>query len=402
MPWSFDELNAWLALAGTGAAARARARLLLTRFGGPVEVFAAGQQRAERALGGSACAGLFRSLSTLSGAAEKLRRWLDASPRHHLITLADHRYPAALLHSPDPPLVLHAIGSPSSLDNPAVAIVGSRLATPAGLLTARRLAAELGQASVTVVSGLARGIDAAAHEGAMDRSENAPTIAVVACGLDEVYPRQHRLLFDRIGERGLIISEHTLSTPALPGHFPQRNRIIAGLASAVVVVEASLRSGSLVTARLALDAGRDVFAVPGPLSAPQSAGCNSLIKAGAGLLEGAQDVLDSLPWAFRGVRTSTDLNRSERQRRQESQRPCESTSPDPRPADEAGCVGRPAWRRIQALLAAKPCELEELVQTAREPAQAVMRSLLWAELDGLVARLPGGLYQWCAGPRTRP
>lgn len=412
-----DELHAWLALAGGGLAARQRSRRLLAHFGGPLEVFRATSPELQQALGGERCNGLHADLAQARDIAERTRRWLAASARHHVLTLGDRDYPKALLQSPDPPLLLHATGHLAGLSRPAVAVVGSRHATPAGLQMARRLAAELNVLGIEVVSGLAVGIDAAAHEAAMKSGSAASTIAVVACGLDEVYPRQHRTLFEQMAEAGLVVSEHPLGTPALPPYFPQRNRIIAGLSCAVVVVEATVRSGSLITARLASEAGRDVFAVPGHLSSPQSAGCNQLIKAGAGLLEQVRDIVESQPWAF-GAEVHRAVQPARRRRSRaatpgasltqplgEAGEPAVPGGPDDQsrtpqaefPLVEGG-LNAASWSRARRLLRARPCDLAELAEAASDTATAMSRTLLMAELEGWVARLPGGLYQWCARP----
>lgn len=404
-----DELHAWLALAGGNHLSRARARRLLAHFGGPVEVFQAGLREAENALGGEPCSGYFAALQPLAGVADRTRRWLAEGSERHVMTLADAHYPASLLESPDPPLVLHALGALACLQRPAVALVGSRHATPAGVLTAKRLSTELATLGIEVVSGLAVGIDAAAHEAALSVGGLGSTVAVVGCGLQEVYPRAHQGLFDQIAQMGLVLSEHPLGTPALPAYFPQRNRIIAGLSVAVVVVEAALRSGSLITARLATEAGRDVFAVPGHLSSPQSAGCNWLIKNGAGLLEHVRDIIEAQPGAF-----SADIcaavqpvkRRSSRTMRQESGQsnqslilqPPGASSTAPHTAEDTELLaGFPlaSWARARQLLRSRSCDLAELSTAASVGTSEMTRALLMAELEGLVARLPGGLYQWC-------
>lgn len=421
-----DELHAWLALAGGSAAARLRSRRLLQHFGGPLEIFQAGRAAVQAALGGQPLGGLFNAVAAGADAAERTRQWLADDHRHHVITLGNPRYPAALLNSPDPPLVLHAAGHLSLLDSPAVAIVGSRHATPAGSSVALRLAAEVSGLGGAVVSGLALGIDAAAHRGCLDAPGGGQTIAVVACGLHEVYPREHAPLFEEIKSKGLILSEHPLGTPALPAYFPQRNRIIAGLGVVTVVVEATIRSGSLITARLALEAGRDVFAVPGHLSSPQSAGCNALIKAGAGLVESAEDLVAALPWAFPAAIYPSPGKRSSPRTRQKRSteagvdgsgtRGVKLSSRDnsvlsesdvhsivkssplgETPSSPGDTMDEVSWSRAISLLRSRPCDLVELAAATGVPAQAVSRALLLAELDGLVARLPGGLFQWC-GP----
>lgn len=406
-----DELQAWLALASGGLAARQRARRLLAHFGGPLQVWAASDAEWQVALEGDRAEGLRPQFGAMHSTALHTLAWLAASPSHHVLCLGDPHYPAALLESPDPPLLLHAVGRLASLGHPAVALVGSRHATPAGQRLAGRLAAELAVLGVAVVSGLAVGIDAAAHEATLTTGGPGATIAVVASGLDAVYPRQHRGLFQRIAEAGLVVSEHPLGTPALPAYFPQRNRIIAGLSCAVVVVEATLRSGSLITARLASEAGRDVFAVPGPLSSAQSAGCNRLIKSGAGLLEHVGDIVESQPWAFSAEVRQAVAPPGRRKKRHSTApagfgllvEPPRDQSPLPEGAGH-GALLQPAgpgglspssWSRVSRMLRAKPCDLPELAGAVSESASAVSHTLLMAELQGLVARLPGSLYQWC-------
>lgn len=207
----------------------------------------------------------------------------------------DTRYPSLLREIPDPPVVLWVAGLASSLNRTAVAIVGSRRAAPASIHVARRLAQGLADAGLVVVSGLARGVDGAAHQGALDAG--GATVAVLGCGADVVYPRDHRALADNVRKQGAIVSEFPPGTEPLAHHFPLRNRIISGLCRAVIVIEASERSGSLITARAALDQGRDVLAVPGNVASGQHCGCHALIKDGAALVETVEDVLHCLGWA---------------------------------------------------------------------------------------------------------
>jgi DNA processing protein len=206
----------------------------------------------------------------------------------------DQTYPTRLAAIPDAPIVLWTRGDPAALDRPAVAVVGSRRPTPTGLAVARRLASDLAEAGLCVVSGLARGVDGAAHEGAL--AVGGSTIAVLGCGADIVYPREHAALAARIVEVGALVSEFSPGTPPLPRHFPIRNRVISGLALAVVIVEASDKSGSLITARMALEQGRDVLAVPGSVLSGQYRGSHALIKDGARLVETVTDVLEEIGW----------------------------------------------------------------------------------------------------------
>lgn len=230
--------------------------------------------------------------------------WLAAAPAHHLLTWAHPAYPKALLESGDAPIVLYAKGRIELLANPAIAMVGSRNCSQGGADTAEAFAQAFAERGVTVVSGMALGIDAASHVGAL-RATNAPsgltvavpsgsTIAVVGTGIDRVYPAKNKVLAHSIAERGLIVSEYPLGTPPLAENFPKRNRVISGLSLGVLVVEASMNSGSLITARLAGDQSREVFAIPGSIHSTFHKGCHHLIKQGAKLVETAQDVLEEL------------------------------------------------------------------------------------------------------------
>jgi DNA processing protein len=217
--------------------------------------------------------------------------WL-ARPGNHLLTLDDDRYPDLLRQIPDPPLALFVRGDPATLASPQIAIVGSRNPTEGGRRTARGFAVELAAAGLAVTSGLAVGIDAAAHEGAL--AARGVTLAVAGTGPDRLYPARHAALAERVVERGALVSELPVGTAPLPGHFPRRNRIVSGLAAGTLVVEASLKSGSLITARLAAEQGREVFAIPGSIHNPLARGCHRLIRQGAKLVETVGDVLEEL------------------------------------------------------------------------------------------------------------
>lgn len=265
-------------------------------------------------------------------------------------------YPARLAEIVDPPIVLWTAGQTRLLPAPSVAIVGSRHATPSGLATARRLARDLVRAGLRVVSGLARGIDAAAHEGALD--EGGGTIAVLGCGVDVVYPRQHDRLTHQVRQQGCLVSELPPGTLPLPRHFPLRNRIISGLSLAVVVVEAAERSGSLITARMALEQGREVLAVPGPVVSGCHRGCHALIKDGAGLVETAGDVLAALGWN------------------------CRAAAPEV-----------PARGGLAAeMTPGAPVSLDDLASRAGRSASDVLAELGLLEVEGVVARMSGGLF----------
>ena len=297
----------------------------------------------------------------------KLRAWLDGGPARDWVALDDARYPQALLQTADPPLLLYTIGRCELLNTPSVAIVGSRNPTPQGADNARAFAEHLGRAGLTIVSGMALGIDGAAHGGAL--AGGAGTIAVVGTGLDRVYPRAHRELAHQIAERGLIVSEFELGTESLAANFPQRNRIIAGLSLGTLVVEAALESGSLITARQALDAGRDVFAIPGSIHSPQSRGCHALIKQGAKLVDDVRDVLDELRWSRLQSRELRNV------------------------ADASGVAATESPDPLLSAMGYDPVDLDQLQARTGWPTAQLSARLLELELAGHVARLPGGRYQ---------
>lgn len=218
-------------------------------------------------------------------------RWEDHH-NHHLLTWCDPNYPALLKEIHDPPPVLYAIGDLSCLQQPTLAMVGTRKPSVTGSETARRFAFELATKNITIVSGLALGIDAEAHKGCLEA--NGKTIAVMGTGIDSIYPRRHMPLAERIVEKGVLFSEFPLKSPPIAGHFPLRNRIISGLSLSILVVEAAIRSGSLITARLALEQNRDVLAIPGSIYNQQAMGCHYLLQQGAKLVASSEDVLDEL------------------------------------------------------------------------------------------------------------
>jgi len=363
-----DELGAWLRLTesrGTGADS---VRRLLAAFGSPQAALAAGTTAWRSVVGAAAASGLANEPETLPALLALTLDWLAADPsRRHVLTYGDAAYPAALLHTADPPPMLYAQGDLALLNANSLAIVGSRHATPQGEDNARAFAAHLSGEGLTIVSGMALGIDGAAHDGAL--SGRGSTIAVVGTGLDLVYPKRHKALAHRISQQGLLLSEFALGTPSLDSNFPRRNRIIAGLTLGTLVVEAAVRSGSLITARLALECGREVFAIPGSIHSPQSRGCHRLIKQGAKLVESADDILHELRLPARAV-----------------------ADPGVAAQDEA----EPAQRPADSLLAAMghdPATLDALGARTGWPSERLSAMLLELELDGKVARLPGGLFQ---------
>lgn len=279
-----DDTAYWLALLRAPGIGPVHCQALLARFGNPRAVFEQHRTVGEPRISSSLD-------STPWDAVDRDLRWLER-PDRHLVTLHDPRYPPLLKEIHDPPPALFVSGDPDRLRQWQVALVGSRNPTPAGRETAAGLAAALVRHGLAVTSGLAAGIDAAAHRGAL--AADGITVAVAGTGLDRVYPARHRRLAGEIAGHGALLSEFPLGTPPLPEHFPRRNRIISGLTLGTVVIEAAVRSGSLITARTALEQGREVFAVPGSIHNPLAHGCHALIRAGAKLVEDIHDILEEL------------------------------------------------------------------------------------------------------------
>lgn len=297
--------------------------------------------------------------------------WLERSGASLLASTED-RYPSLLRESADAPAVLYVLGEPAVLSEPQIAMVGSRHCTPAGRQTAQRFATWFAQAGLTVTSGLALGIDAASHEGAL--GAGGLTVAVCGCGLDQVYPRQHAELARRIAARGAVVSEFPPGTPPLAAHFPQRNRIIAGLSVGTLVVEAARESGSLITARLAGVAGREVFAIPSSIQNPQARGCHELIRQGAKIVESPEDVLCELK-----ISLSSQL--------------LAATST---PAPGAGVLDK-EYKILLDALAFEPASVDTLIERTGLNSESITSMLLVLELDGHVAPYPGGRYSRMAG-----
>lgn len=343
-------------------------RRLLAAFGLPDRIFAADFTSLTAVVGEKAARAL---LDTDNRAAVDAALAWAQQPGHHLLTLADASYPQQLLDLSDPPTLLYVRGRSELLSAPGLAIVGSRNATPQGERDASAFAAALSDAGLCIVSGLALGIDAAAHRGAL--AAGGATVAVIGTGADRLYPARNRELATEIADKGAIVSEFPLGTPAAAYNFPRRNRIISGLARGVLVVEAATESGSLITARLAGEQGREVFAIPGSIHSPQARGCHRLIRQGAKLVETARDVLEELapllPQTTAGI-----------------------TAPEARPDD-------PEAARILACAGFDPLTVDELARRCDLTAEALSVILLRLELDGHVASLPGGRYQRLAATR---
>lgn len=286
-----------------------------------------------------------------------------AQEGNHLVLFGDPEYPPTLKHIADPPLLLYVKGKLSLLQREGVAVVGARNSTLQGKSNARRFARVLSEAGMPVVSGLALGIDAAAHEGGMEGAGG--TVAVIGTGIDRIYPRRNAALARRIAEEGCLVSEFVLGTAARAEHFPIRNRIIAGMTRATLVIEAAARSGSLITAHAAMDAGREVLVLPGSVLSPQSAGCHALIREGARLVATPEHLLEDLGLAAPGEAAM--------------------------PMDQAA-----GW--LLAALGHDPVGADELATRLQLPPSDMQASLLALELAGVVERLPGGAFQRLKGP----
>lgn len=300
-------------------------------------------------------------------------------------------YPEPLKQIPDPPLLLYYLGDPTLLTRPQISIVGSRNATRGGLDNARSFARTLSERGYLVTSGMAQGIDGAAHAGAL--SAGAPTVAVIGTGIDVVYPAAHRDLMQSIARHGLIVSEYAPGTHPRPGHFPRRNRIISGLSRGVLVVEANLRSGSLITARLALEQGREVFAIPGSIHNPQARGCHSLIRQGARLAETVDDIEEELT-AWQGLSAVSNSKRTTPGTGSLVRLEAEPVADPPPAASPVPVPDNLAPREIAVLeaLGYDPRSTDQLCSATGLPADQLMQSLLMLEMADLVVSAPGG-YQ---------
>ena len=349
------ELASWIALLQVPGLGNESLRRLLQTFSSPSRVFSAPLHALKQVVKPAVAKAIAQGIdkATLAPVAE----WLN-DPRNCIVTLADSDYPQALLNIPDPPLLLYVKGRRELLNLPALAVVGSRNATPQGLSNSESFAQASGKAGLCIVSGMAYGIDAAAHRGGL--SERGSSIAIVGTGLDKVYPAANRKLAHQLAEEGALVSEFPLGTPPLAANFPRRNRIISGMSLGCLVVEASLQSGSLITARMALEQGREVFAIPGSIHAPQARGCHYLIKQGAKLVECAQDILEELGYFVPGSRAHSDSK-----------------------------IDHPLFE----YLSYDPTDLDSLILRSGLTINTLSAILLQLELDGRVAVLPGGLYQ---------
>lgn len=382
-----DDLAAWLQLVLTEGVGSATARDLLSRFGLPTDILSAGFPALQRCVPEKIALALAgKPDAAMQLQIDKTLAWAE-EPGNHVLTLADTNYPQALLSIADPPPLLYAKGRVELLSRPAVAVVGSRNATAQGMQNAERFAQTLSGAGLCITSGLALGIDAAAHTGACSASPgHGSTVAITGTGLDLVYPAKHRALAHQIAEDGCLLSEYPLGTAAIAANFPRRNRLISGMSLGVLVVEAALQSGSLITARSALEQGREVFAIPGSIHSPLAKGCHQLIRQGAKLVESAQDILEELqlhalaPLLRQATVASTDarLRAAVTMQRSVAEMPS---------AEDA--------RAMQVIQAAghDPSSVDQLAELTGMAASEIQATLLLLELDGSFERLSDGRYQ---------
>ncbi len=352
-----EDAALWISLSLIAGLGGQTLRALLSRFGTPEQIYATARSELRKAVPENVA----QSIS--EGPQQELiaptLAWLQ-QPGNHLLTLADALYPTALFEISDPPPMLYAKGRLELLSAPAIAIVGSRSATPQGERTAEEFARALSDNGYCIVSGLALGIDGAAHRGALQG--RGSTIAAVGTGLDIVYPARHRQLAHSIAQQGLLISEFPLGTASLAQNFPRRNRIISGLSRGCLVVEAHLQSGSLITARLAAEQGREVFAIPGSIHSPVAKGCHLLIRQGAKLVDSIQDILEELG---------------------------ETPASQPHQAAEEMLEADPLLKQMGY----DPVSMDALIERSGLTSESLSAMLLLLELEGKVASLPGGRYQ---------
>lgn len=369
-----EELHAWLRLSLEPGLAPAQARQLLAACGLPPHIYQSSVQTLSRHIPGELAVQLSQEpVKELQALIDQTVHWLK-QPGHHIVTLADASYPAALLDLHDAPLLLYANGDLGILQRKGLAIVGARNATQSGQETATDFAHTLATKGWCIISGLASGIDQAAHKGALQAgSQGAGTLAVMGTGLDLVYPAVHRDLAHQISAQGLLLSEFPLGTRALPHHFPRRNRIVAALSKGVLVVEAAKQSGSLITARLAGELGREVFAIPGSIHSPLARGCHALIRQGAKLVESAQDILDELGNAQGDV--------------------CRDTPARPGPPSHAHDSLPEELRPILERIDFAPLTPEQLMRRTGLLATELPAFLAELELAGCIEALPDGRFQ---------
>jgi len=370
-----EDVEGWLRVVHAPGVGPVRTRELLERFGNPAGFSAASREQLAAARIPPPAIDVLQGRTTRAGIERDLD-WAAADPARHLIPLDDPRYPRALAGIGDPPPVLYVLGDPEVLNLPGLAVVGTRHPTPSGREMAHDFARHLGAAGLVIASGLALGVDGAAHEGAL--AGGGITFAVAGTGLDRVYPARHADLARRIAEEGALVSELPIGTRPSREAFPRRNRILAGMSIGTLVVEAAVRSGSLITARLALEQGREVFAIPGSIHNPVARGCHRLIRQGAKLVETGDDVLEEIAALlgdeWRGAPATAGENGAT-----DGDAPTHTQDPE--------------YGRLLACIDWEPRGVDELAAASGLDASAVASMLLRLELEGAIRVAPGGLYQ---------
>lgn len=356
------DAESWLNLSLIDGLGDESIRKLLFAFGNPAEILSADKHQLERFVKKQVAYNISQGAD--KSKINAILKWLEDSS-NFIVTLADHDYPKLLLNIPDPPPLLYLKGQRKLLNAPALAVVGSRNATPQGIVNASAFAEAASNAGFCIVSGMAQGIDAAAHQGGL-RGISA-SIAVVGTGLDIVYPARNRELAHLLAKEGALISEFPLGMPALGRNFPRRNRIISGLSLGCLIIEATLHSGSLITARQALEQGREVMAIPGSIHSPLSKGCHALIKQGAKLIENIQDILDELNCRPTLSHVNTNVT--------------------------TAISGAQENSVLLPYLGYDVTDIDTICMRSGLTIEAVSAMLLTLELDGMVASLPGGRYQ---------
>lgn len=363
-----SDVALWVSLHQTIGLGNAGICQLLTKFGSPDAIYSAKSHQLREVVDEGTAQKILNGVNL-----ETIKPTLDwlKKDNTHLITLADKAYPQALLNISNPPVVLYAIGHTHLLNQPCIAMVGSRNSTPQGEKNAEDFAESLCNYGLCVVSGMALGIDGASHRGSF--KSNGATIAVVGTGLDIVYPSRHRDLAHKIAERGLIISEFAIGTPSRAQNFPRRNRIISGISMGCLVVEANIDSGSLITARFAIEQGREVFAIPGSIHSPVAKGCHQLIKQGAKLVESTADILDELKY------------------KEELKNLLTNVSPLGLTTQMGGNASEP--NTVLECMGFDPVDFETVLTISGLTAEGLSAMLMIMELEGKITTLSGGKYQ---------
>lgn len=424
------EISAWLKLTLANGVGSSVQRSLLKEFGSPQAIFDAGELLIEKYIGQSKAQKLFAAQT--DEIIEQTLTWLQLSEQHHIITLADENYPKTLLNISDPPTIIYARGNIELLNHQGLAVVGSRNATPQGLLNAENFCQVIANFGLPIISGLALGIDSAAHKGAL-KAANGATLAVIGTGINRMYPASNKNLALQILEQnGLIITEFPLNTSPSPENFPRRNRLISGLSLGILVVEATIDSGSLITAKLAAEQGREVFAIPGSIHSPLSKGCHKLIRQGAKLVETANDILEELrfkPYVPNIKKVEPELvikkenienieNNIEKTEKIENDKitKAKATNKNTKTATKNKTKSKTTNKKtakntinkiennnennnddninkVLNFMGYSPCTLDELVERTNISAAEILTHLLTLEMQGKISTIPGGSYQ---------